>query len=61
MSGNDRRKSLISLTDAGKAEMENTMSSSIQCMSEILNDADPDELKKFAASLRCIVEFMEKI
>jgi hypothetical protein len=41
--------------------MENTMSCSIQCMSEILNDADPDELKKFAASLRCIVEFMEKI
>ena len=58
---NDRRKYLISLTDAGKAEMENTIIRSIQCMSEILSDADPDELQKFVASLSCVVEFMEKI
>ncbi|MDD4170000.1 MAG: MarR family winged helix-turn-helix transcriptional regulator [Desulfotomaculaceae bacterium] len=58
---NDRRKFLISLTDAGKAEMETTLSSSTRCMSEILSDADPDELQKFVAGLRYAVEFMEKI
>ena len=58
---NDRRKFLISLTDAGKAEMENTMCCSTQCLNEILGDADPDELQNFVASLRYIVKFMEKI
>lgn len=58
---NDRRKSLISLTDAGKAEMENTLNCSTQCMSDILSNADPDELHKFVASLRYAVEFMKKI
>lgn len=58
---NDRRKSLISLTDAGKKEMEDIMSDSTQRMSEILGDVDPDELKKFADSLRFVVNFMQKI
>jgi hypothetical protein len=30
-------------------------------MSEILNDANPDELQKFATSLRFFVEFIENI
>lgn len=58
---NDRRKTLISLTDAGKAEMEDTMRSSTQSISEILSDANPDEFLKFVNSLRYAVEFMQKI
>lgn len=58
---NDRRKALISLTDAGKAEMEDMMTNSAQRMGNILGDADPDELLKFVDSLRYAVEFMQKI
>lgn len=57
----DRRKSLISLTDAGKTEMETALHSSTQCISEILSEADPSEVQKFVASLRYIVSFMNKI
>ncbi len=57
---NDRRKSLISLTDAGKATMEDMMRISIQRMNEILGNADPNELLKFVDSLRYAVEFMQK-
>lgn len=58
---NDRRKTLISLTDAGKAEMEDTMRNSTQRMSEILGNEDPDELHKFVDNLKCTAEFMQKI
>jgi len=58
---NDRRKTLISLTDTGRKEMEDVLSDSIQRMSEILDNADPNELHKFAASLRYIIEFMQKL
>lgn len=57
----DRRKSLLSLTDAGKAEMEDILNDSIQRMSQILGDADPDELQEFVASLRHATEFMQKL
>ncbi|AKN33733.1 MarR family transcriptional regulator [Clostridium carboxidivorans P7] len=57
---NDRRKTLISLTDAGKKEMEDIMEISIHRMSEILGTADPNELTKFADNLKYAVEFMEK-
>lgn len=57
----DRRKSLLSLTDAGKVEMEDILNDSIQRMSKILGDADPDELQEFVASLRHATEFMQKL
>lgn len=57
---NDRRKVLISLTDAGKMEMEGMMKISINRMSEILSTADPNELAKFTDSLKYAVEFMQK-
>jgi len=41
--------------------MKDIMSDSIQRMSEILSDADSDELHKFVASLRYAVEFMRKL
>ncbi|WP_368489922.1 MarR family winged helix-turn-helix transcriptional regulator [Clostridium sp. BJN0013] len=58
---NDRRKTLISLTNAGKVEMEAMMRNSTQRMNEILSNADPNELLKFISSLRYAVEFMQKI
>lgn len=57
----DRRRSLISLTDAGKTEMEIALQSSTQHISEILSEADPGEVQEFVASLRYIVNFMNKI
>lgn len=58
---NDRRKTLISLTDAGKSEMEDIMRNSIQRMNEILDNTDPDTLMKFVDSLKYASEFMQKI
>lgn len=58
---NDRRKSLISLTEAGKAEMEDLMSDSTRRIGEILGSADPDDLKQFVDNLRYNLKFMQKI
>ncbi|MHC6180039.1 MarR family winged helix-turn-helix transcriptional regulator [Clostridium sp. JNZ X4-2] len=58
---NDRRKTLISLTAAGKSEMENITRNSIECISKILGNAQSDELMKFVDSLKYVVEFMKKI
>jgi DNA-binding MarR family transcriptional regulator len=58
---NDRRKTLISLTNIGKEEMEAIMRNSTQRMYEILSNADPDELLEFISSLRYAVEFMQRI
>lgn len=58
---NDRRKALISLTDTGKAEMEDTIRDSTQRLSEILATADTKDLKEFVSSLKYVSEFMQKI
>lgn len=58
---NDRRKTLISLTDAGKSEMEDIMRNSIQCINKILSNTKSDELMKFMDSLKYAAEFMKKI
>lgn len=58
---NDRRKSLISLTDAGKLEIEDIMKSSVQCMGKILSNTDPEDLSKFVDSLKYAVKFMQKL
>lgn len=57
----DRRRSLISLTEDGKALMKDIVDEAIRRMDEILTAADPDELRKFAASLRYTVEFMKRL
>lgn len=57
----DRRKTLIRLTDAGKAEMEDTINCSIQSLHNILADTKPEELQKFSDSLRYAIDFMQKI
>ncbi|WP_294183763.1 MarR family winged helix-turn-helix transcriptional regulator [uncultured Clostridium sp.] len=58
---NDRRKSLISLTDAGKLEIEDIMKISVQCMGKILSNTDPEDLSKFVDSLKYAVKFMQKL
>ncbi|CAB1247299.1 MarR family winged helix-turn-helix transcriptional regulator [Clostridium sp. MT-14] len=58
---NDRRKTLISLTNDGKLEIEDIMKNSIQCMGKILGNTEPSELMKFVDSLKYAVEFMQKI
>ncbi|WP_446897062.1 MarR family winged helix-turn-helix transcriptional regulator [Clostridium sp. LBM24168] len=58
---NDRRKTLISLTDAGKSEIEDIIKNSIQCIDKILSNAKTEELMEFVDSLKYVVEFMEKI
>mgnify|MGYP001008443615 CR=1 FL=1 len=58
---NDRRKTIICLTDTGKTEIEDTIKNSIQCISTILADSKPEELQKFSDSLRYAVDFIQKI
>ncbi|HPZ42633.1 MAG TPA: MarR family winged helix-turn-helix transcriptional regulator [Bacillota bacterium] len=57
----DRRKSLISLTPAGRCEMNKIMDNYIQNLSLFFQDVDPGELKQFTESLRFAVEFMKKL
>lgn len=57
----DRRKLLISLTPAGRCEMNKIMDNYILNLSVFFQDADPGELKQFTASLRFAVEFMKKL
>lgn len=57
----DRRRSLISLTQDGKALIEAIADESIRRMGEILTKADSDELHKLADSLRYTVEFMKRL
>lgn len=57
----DRRKSLVSLTDAGRTEMENIMRDTIRRLDNILADADPAELRDFIKNLRQAAEFMQKL
>lgn len=57
----DRRKSLVLLTDIGKAEVENIMESDIQSINEIFRDVDSNDRKQFVDSLRYAVEFMSKL
>ncbi|TGE38572.1 MarR family transcriptional regulator [Desulfosporosinus fructosivorans] len=57
----DRRKSLILLTDLGKAQMECIIESHIQSMNELLECIDSDEMKQFVDSLGNVVKFMNKL
>lgn len=58
---NDRRKTMIYLTDDGKAEMEAIMRDSTQRMDKILSNVELDELSELISSLGYAVEFMQKI
>jgi DNA-binding MarR family transcriptional regulator len=57
----DRRKFLISLSTAGRHEMNKIMDNYTQNLSVFFHDVDPGELRQFTASLRFAVEFMKKL
>ena len=57
----DRRKSLVLLTDSGKAQMEYITESHLKSMNELLRDVDPKEMDQFVDSLRNVVKFMSKL
>lgn len=57
----DRRKSLISLSERGRVLMDRLMDVYAQKLNEILSTADPSEIKQFIASLQFAVEFMKKV
>lgn len=57
----DRRKSLILLTESGRAEVENIIEDDLRSINQILRDVDSSERKQFADSLRYAVEFMSKL
>ncbi|MGE5396370.1 MAG: MarR family winged helix-turn-helix transcriptional regulator [Chitinophagales bacterium] len=57
----DRRKTLLSLTPAGKAEMDSIINDFTGKMNVFFQDLDPDEMGKFVDSLRFVVTFMKKL
>ncbi|MDO0825002.1 MarR family winged helix-turn-helix transcriptional regulator [Desulfosporosinus nitroreducens] len=58
---NDRRKSLVLLTDSGKAQMEIIIANHIQSMDELFHDVDSTEIEQFADNLKNVVKFMNKL
>lgn len=58
---NDRRKSLVLLTDSGKAQMEIIIANHIQSMDELFHDVDSNEMEQFADNLKNVVKFMNKL
>ncbi|EHQ88549.1 MarR family winged helix-turn-helix transcriptional regulator [Desulfosporosinus youngiae] len=57
----DRRKSLISLSDNGKKEMERVMNYFAQRMNESLHKFSSDEIQKFQNNLEYVVDLMKKL
>lgn len=57
----DRRKSLILLTDSGKAQMEFIIDNHIQSMHELLRDVASNELDQFVDNLKSVVKFMNQL
>lgn len=57
----DRRKFLISLSAAGREEMNSIMDNYTDNLSSLLHDIDPGEIKQFIASLQYAVKFMTKL
>ncbi len=58
---NDRRKTYVSLTDAGRAEMEDTIEYSVARLSAILADCNSADVQRFIDSLKYAVEFMQRL
>lgn len=56
----DRRKALLSLSPAGRAEMENVMNFYSEKLNEFFQDTQPEEIDQFVNSLRHVVGFLEK-
>lgn len=57
----DRRKYRLSLSATGRAEMDEMFEKHRETLMEIFKDVDDEELEKFFASLRYVVDFMERV
>lgn len=57
----DRRKSLISLTTAGRDEMNKIMDKYIRYLSASFHGIEPVEVEQFTASLLYALKFMKKL
>jgi DNA-binding MarR family transcriptional regulator len=57
----DRRKILISLSPAGRTEMDKIMDFYTHKLNDFFQDVDPGEIKRFIASLRYVVSFLKKM
>lgn len=57
----DRRKSLISLSSHGREAADEVRKIHAEKLNKLLNEVDPDELQKFASSLKYVVDFMKTI
>ncbi|MDD4239647.1 MAG: MarR family transcriptional regulator [Desulfotomaculaceae bacterium] len=56
----DRRKLLISLSAAGREEMNKIMDDHTRSLSVIFQGVEPGEIKQFVTSLQYAVDFMKK-
>ncbi|MBC7075282.1 MAG: MarR family transcriptional regulator [Syntrophomonadaceae bacterium] len=57
----DRRRVLLSLSDAGRARIEKVMAQYIISIKELFRDVDPGELEEFINSINYAVNFMKKL
>lgn len=58
---NDRRKLLVSLTQAGREQMDRCMSRYTDSLVDLFGDTGAEEMALFTSNLRSIVEFMKKL
>jgi Transcriptional regulators len=58
---NDRRKTLVKLTEPGRSKMEQIRASDIETINEILQDVDGNDLQQFLECLRYSMRFMNRL
>lgn len=58
---NDRRKLLVSLSQAGREQMDKTMSQYTESLVELFKDVEDEEKATFIRSLRHVVDFIKKL
>ncbi|NLU50177.1 MAG: MarR family transcriptional regulator [Syntrophomonadaceae bacterium] len=58
---NDRRKLLVSLSRAGRDQMDKTMSQYTESLVKLFKDVEDEEKATFIRSLRHVVDFIKKL
>jgi DNA-binding MarR family transcriptional regulator len=57
----DRRKFLLSLSEAGRQQMDKTMEQYTAGLADLFQDIDPKEMDMFVNSLKYVVDFVKKL
>lgn len=57
----DRRKTLVQLTQSGRSEMEQIRANDIRIINEILGDVEVNDLQQFLECLRYSIKFMHQL